>query len=56
LAKWVGEFDVNTLACVARDAGNAALVSLRMGTPAPGDDLRAANVRNWILAERMGYR
>lgn len=56
LADLVGALDVNTVACVARDVGASAQLAARAGSVDPLDALRAKAVRDWILAERIGYR
>lgn len=55
LAKLVGQFDVATVACVARDVGSSSLVSVRLGAAGPLDAVRARNAIDWILAEQLGY-
>lgn len=56
LAGLIGNYDVNTVACVARDLGASAQMVTRAGTGTADDRVRAANVRNWVLAEKLGYR
>ena len=48
--------DINTVACVARDVGASAQVAMRAGSVDLLEALRAKVVRDWILAEGIGYR
>ena len=56
LAKLVDASDINTVACLARDLGASSQVAVRAGSTDPFDAVRAKNAREWILAERLGYR
>ena len=56
LAKLVGSLAIDTVACVARDVGASAQAAVRAGSVDLRDALRAKAVRDWILAEGIGYR
>ena len=56
LAKLAVTLDINAVACVARDVGASAMAAVRAGSTDLLDALRAKAVRDWILAEGIGYR
>jgi hypothetical protein len=56
LAKLVGQYRADTVACTARDLGVSARIAVRSGTASSGDLARSNNSRDWISAESLGYR
>jgi len=56
LAGLIPAYDVNTVACVARDLGFEANNTVLAGTDAGSSSAVADNVRNFINAECLGFK
>jgi hypothetical protein len=50
------QYQLDTIACVARDLGSRANAAVLAGSTDPNDELMAAQARGWISSHQAGYR